>query len=38
MKSQLLCTFTSKQDIDKVIENIKDAYSLLYNKIYVLQN
>ena len=37
-KSQLLCTFTNKKDIDKTIENIKMAYDITFNKIYVLQN
>ena len=38
MKTQLLCTFTTKKDIDSVIEKITDAYSIVFNKIYVLQN
>ena len=38
MKSQLLCTFTNKDDIDKTIDNIKSTYNIVFNKIYVLQN
>ena len=38
MKSQLLCTFTTKEDIDDIIEDIKEAYTIVFNKIYVLQN
>ena len=38
MKSQLLCTFTTKKDIEKVIEEIKVAYDIAFKKIYVLQN
>ena len=38
MKSQLLCTFTNKDDIDKTINNIKTTYNIVFNKIYVLQN
>ena len=38
MRTQLLATFTTKSDIDKTIENIKDAYKIVFNKIYVLQN
>ena len=37
-KSQLLCTFTNKKDIDNTIESIKLAYDITFNKIYVLQN
>ena len=38
MKSQLLCTFTSKDNIDNTINEIKNAYDIVFNKIYVLQN
>ena len=38
MKSQLLCTFTSKDNIDNTIDEIKNAYDIVFNKIYVLQN
>ena len=38
MKTQLLATFTNKTDLDKTIESIKDAYTVSFNKIYVLQN
>ena len=38
MRSQLLCTFTIKEDIDDVVESIKNSYDILFNKIYVLQN
>ena len=38
MKSQLLCTFTTKENIDKSIINIENAYSIVFGKIYVLQN
>ena len=38
MKSQLLCTFTTKKDIDSVVSDIKSEYSIMFNKIYVLQN
>ena len=33
MRTQLLCTFTTKSDIDKTIESITDAYSIVFNKI-----
>jgi len=38
MKSQLLCTFTSKDNIEDTINEIKNAYDIVFNKIYVLQN
>ena len=38
MKTQLLASFTTKTDLDKTIENIKGAYAIVFNKIYVLQN
>ena len=38
MKTQLLCTFTSKDKLEEISENIKSAYSIVFNKIYVLQN
>ena len=38
MKSQLLATFTTKKDLDIVIKSITDAYNIVFNKVYVLQN
>jgi len=38
MKSQLLCTFTTKKNLDDTIDKIKSAYDIVFNKIYVLQN
>ena len=38
MKTQLLCTFSTKQDLDKHIDLIKSNYTLAYNYIYILQN
>ena len=38
MKSQLLCTFTTKKNVDDTIDKIKSAYDIVFNKIYVLQN
>ena len=38
MKTQLLCTFTTKKDVESTISNISDSYSIVFNKIYVLQN
>ena len=38
MKTQLLCTFTTKDNLDETVKKITDAYSIAFNKIYVLQN
>ncbi len=38
MKSQLLCTFTTKENIDETVEEIRQSYMIVFNKIYVLQN
>ena len=38
MKSQLLCTFSTKNDIESTIASISSAYTIMFSKIYVLQN
>ena len=38
MKSQLLATFTTKDNLDETIEKIVDAYVIIFSKVYVLQN
>jgi len=38
MKTQLLCTFTTKTDIESTIDKIQRAYAVVFNKIYILQN
>ena len=38
MKTQLLCTFTTKENLDDVIKEITNAYTIVFGKIYVLQN
>ena len=38
MKTQLLCTFTTKENLDKTSADIIDSYTIVFNKIYVLQN
>ena len=38
MKSQLLCTFTTKENIDSVTKDIVSSYTIIFDKIYVLQN
>ena len=38
MKTQLLATFTTKSELDTAVEQIKGAYTIVFNKVYVLQN
>jgi len=38
MKTQLLCTFTSKDGLQKTLQNIRETYVIVYNYIYILQN
>ena len=38
MKTQLLATFTTKEDLDKTLQQIQNAYTIAFSKIYVLQN
>ena len=38
MKSQLLATFTTRQELEASVKKITDSYIIIFNKIYVLQN
>ena len=38
MKTQLLATFTTKEHLDDTVKKITDAYTIIFSKIYVLQN
>ena len=38
MKTQLFCTFTTKKDIESTVSKIVSEYTIVFNKIYVLQN
>ena len=38
MRTQLLASFTTKEHIDDTIDSIQEAYKIVFNKIYVLQN
>ena len=38
MKTQLLASFTTKEDLDNTIQKIQNAYTIAFGKIYVLQN
>jgi hypothetical protein len=37
-ETQLLCTFTTVDELDTTIEKVKGAYKLVFNKVYVLEN
>jgi archaellum component FlaC len=36
--SQLLCTFTDINGLEATVQKIQSAYSLVFNKIYILEN
>lgn len=36
MKTQLLCTFSKKKDVHKLIQTIINNYNILHDKIFVL--
>ena len=38
MQTQLLCTFTKREELQTVLEKIRQTYTIVYNYIYVLQN
>ena len=38
MKSQLLATFTTKENLDNTTKSIQESYTIIFDKIYVLQN
>ena len=38
MKTQLLCTFTSKDTLQKTLQDIRETYVIVYNYIYILKN
>jgi hypothetical protein len=37
-ETQLLCTFTSVDDLETTIDIIKNSYVLVFNKLYLLEN
>ena len=38
MKTQLLCSFTNKRNLEQTIADINKHFTIVYEKIYVLQN
>ena len=38
MNNRLYCTFTTNDDVEEIIEKIKNSYVILFNKIFVLES
>ena len=38
MNTQLLCTFTTKGEMESTLQIIREKYTIVYNYIYILQN
>jgi len=38
MITQLLCTFTTREELQNTLQNIRETYHIVYNYIYILQN
>jgi hypothetical protein len=38
MQTQLLCTFTNQRRLRKTVDTIVDAYDVIFNKIFVLED
>lgn len=38
MRTQLVCTFVRKHEIDNVIDTVKNSFSVLNNKIFLLKS
>jgi uncharacterized protein YjgD (DUF1641 family) len=38
MITQLLCTFTTREELQNTLQDIRETYHIVYNYIYVLQN
>jgi hypothetical protein len=38
MITQLLCTFTTREELQNTLQDIRETYHIVYNYIYVLQD
>ena len=38
MRTQLLCTFTTREELQDTLQQIRETYHIVYNYIYVLQD
>ncbi len=37
MNNRLFCTFTTLEDLDDLVDSLSNRYSIMYNKMFVLQ-
>lgn len=37
INNRLFATFTSREDLDSLVENIQSTYTILFNKVFVLE-
>ena len=38
LANKLFCTFTKKEDIEETLDTIQSRYTILYNKIFILES
>lgn len=38
LANKLFCTFTKREDLDSTLETIKSRYTILYDKIFILES
>jgi len=38
VNTELLCTFTSQEEVDNILEEIQSVYTVAFDKIFVLNN
>tara|TARA_B100000073_G_scaffold283975_1_gene245133 strand:- start:251 stop:649 length:399 start_codon:yes stop_codon:yes gene_type:complete len=38
MRSQLLASFTTKKDLEDTVKSVTESYTIVFSKVYVLQN
>jgi hypothetical protein len=37
MRTQLICTFTTRKNLSKTIDEIKNSFTIIYDKIFILE-
>ena len=38
MNNRLYCTFVPEEDVNSAVDKIRESYSVLFNKIFVLES
>ena len=38
MNNRLYCTFVPEEDVNSIVDKIRESYSILFNKIFVLES